>query len=77
MWADESIALSAKVHDVAVMDEDDSKADFRTGKPRPQWHIKELSPEYIAWSEKAAEDQMTKAACRLAATLETLWPDPQ
>jgi len=74
-WANESIALSAKVHDVVVTEEDDSQQDFRTGKPRPQWHIKELSPEYVAWSTKAAEDQMTKAGYRLAATLEALWPD--
>jgi hypothetical protein len=76
VWAKESLALSAKVHDVTVTDEDDSQADYRSGKPRPQWHIKDLSPEYIAWSEKIAEEQMIKAGCRLAATLETLWPDP-
>jgi uncharacterized repeat protein (TIGR01451 family) len=74
-WANESLALSAKVHDVTVTDEDDSQTDFRTGKPRPQWHIQDLSPEYIAWSDKAAEEQMIKAGYRLAATLEALWPD--
>jgi hypothetical protein len=74
-WAKESIALSIKVHDVDVMNEDDSQTDFRTGKPRPQWHIKDLTPAYIAWSDKAAEEQLIKAGCRLAATLETLWPD--
>jgi hypothetical protein len=76
VWAKESIALSAKVHDVTVTDEDDSQTDNRTGKPRPQWHIQDLSPAYIAWSDQAAEEQMIKAGCRLAATLETLWPDP-
>jgi hypothetical protein len=75
VWAKESIALSAKVHEVIVTDEDDTQKDYRTGKPRPLFHIKDLSPEYIAWSDKAAEDQMIKAGCRLAATLETLWPD--
>jgi hypothetical protein len=75
VWANESVALAAKVHHVIVLDEDDSQMDDRTGKPRPQWHIKDLPPEYIAWSEKAAQEQMIKAGCRLAATLETLWPD--
>jgi hypothetical protein len=75
VWADESVALSAKAHEVTVMDEDDSQKDFRTGQPRPQWHIQNLSPEYIAWSDKVAEEQMTKAGYRLAATLEALWPD--
>jgi S1/P1 Nuclease len=74
-WADESVALSAKVHDVTVTDEDDSQTDFRTGQPRPQWHIQNLSPEYIAWSDKTAEEQMTKAGYRLAATLEAIWPN--
>jgi hypothetical protein len=74
-WADESLVLSAMVHDVAVTDEDDSQKDDRTGQPRPDWHIKDLSPEYIAWSEKTAEEQITKAAYRLAAMLKTLWPD--
>ena len=74
-WADESLALSAKVHDVTVTDEDDSQKDFRTGRPRPQWHIQDLSPEYVAWSDKTAEEQMIKAGYRLAATLEALWPD--
>lgn len=73
-WANESLVLSAKVHDVTVLDEDDTQVDYRTGKPRPIWHIKDLSPEYIAWSCKAAEDQMTKAGYRLAATLEAIWP---
>jgi hypothetical protein len=75
VWANESLALSAKVHAVVVTNEDDSQTDNRTGKPRPQWHIKDLSPAYIAWSDKAAEEQLIKAGCRLAATLETLWPD--
>jgi len=74
-WADESLALSAKVHDVTVLDEDDSEMDSRTQQPRPRWHIKDLSPEYIVWSQKTAEEQMTKAGYRLAATLEALWPD--
>ncbi len=43
-------------------------------KPRPVWHITELPPDYIAWSCKTAEDQMTKAGYRLAATLEAIWP---
>ena len=75
VWADESLALSAKVHDVTVLDEDDSQSDWHTNQPRPQWHIKELSPEYIAWSQKTAEDQIMKAGHRLAATLQALWPD--
>ncbi len=75
VWADESLALSAKVHDVTVLDEDDSQLDWRTNQPRPQWHIKDLSPEYIAWSQRTAEDQMMKAGYRLVATLEALWPD--
>ena len=74
-WAGESLALSAKIHEVAVTDEDDSELDYRTHKPRPQWHLKDLSPEYTAWCEKTAEEQMTKAGYRLAATLEALWPD--
>jgi hypothetical protein len=74
-WAKESVALSAKVHDVAVVDEDDTHTDFRTGAPRPQWDIKDLTPEYIAWSCKTAEQQMTKAGYRVAATLEAIWPD--
>ncbi len=73
-WANESLALSAKVHDVTVLDEDDSQKDYRTGAPRPQWHIRDLSPAYIDWSCKTAEEQMTKAGYRLAATLEALWP---
>ncbi len=76
-WANESIALSAKVHHVTVVDEDDSQTDSRTGAPRVQWHIKDLSPEYIEWSGKAAEEQVEKAGYRLAATLEALWPDKQ
>jgi hypothetical protein len=74
-WANESIALSAKVHDVTVTEEDDSQKDFRTGQPRPQWRLQDLSPEYIGWSDKTAEEQITKAGYRLAATLEALWPD--
>jgi hypothetical protein len=73
-WANESLALSAKVHDVTVLDEDDSQTDSRTGAPRPQWHIKDLTPEYITWSCKTAEKQMTKAGYRVAATLEAIWP---
>jgi hypothetical protein len=76
-WAKESIALSAKVHDVTVLDEDDSRTDNRTGAPRPQWDIKQLTPEYIAWSCKTAEEQMTKAGYRVAAVLEAIWPDKQ
>jgi hypothetical protein len=76
-WANESLALSAKVHDVTVVDEDDSQTDNRTGAPRPQWHIKNLTPENIAWSCKTAEEQMTKAGYRVAATLEAIWPDKQ
>jgi len=75
VWADESLALSAKVHDVTVLDEDDSQLDRYTNRPRPQWHIKDLSPEYIAWSQKTAEEQIMKAGYRLAATLQALWPD--
>jgi hypothetical protein len=73
-WANESLALAAKIHDVTVLDEDDSQKDYRTQKPRPVWHIKDLTPDYIAWSCKTAEDQMTKAGYRLAATLEAIWP---
>jgi hypothetical protein len=74
-WAKECVALSAKIHDVTVEDEDDSQTDYRTGAPRPEWHIKDLTPDYIAWSCKTAEDQMTKAGYRLAETLEAIWPD--
>jgi len=73
-WADESVALSAKIHDVTIVDEDDSHTDNRTGAPRPQWDIANLTPEYLAWSGKTAEQQMTKAGYRLAATLEAIWP---
>jgi hypothetical protein len=73
-WANESLALSAKAHGVTVLDEDDRQLDNRTQKPQPVWHIQELSPEYIAWSCRTAEDQMTKAGYRLAATLEAIWP---
>jgi hypothetical protein len=76
-WANESVALSAKVHAVAVVDEDDSEKDFRTGAPRPRWHVQDLTPEYIAWSCKTAEEQITKAGYRVAATLEAIWPDKQ
>ena len=75
VWANESIVLSAKVHDVTVTSEDDTQKDFRTGQPRPQWRIKDLTPAYVAWSDKAAEEQLIKAGCRLAATLEAVWPD--
>ena len=74
-WAAESLALSAKAHDVTVLDEDDTQTDFRTGAPRPEWHIANLTPEYIAWSRKTAEDQMTKAGYRVAGVLEAIWPD--
>jgi hypothetical protein len=73
-WANESLTLSAKAHDVAVLDEDDSQLDYRTQQPRPVWHIKNLSSEYIDWSCRTAEDQMTKAGYRLAATLQAIWP---
>lgn len=73
-WAAESILLSAKVHDVVVTAEDDSHTDYRTGAPRPEWRIKDLSPEYISWSCKTAEDQMIKAGYRVAAILEAIWP---
>jgi hypothetical protein len=73
-WANESLALSAKVHDVTVLNEDDSQLDNRTQKPRPVWHVKDLTPDYISWSCKMAENQMTKAGYRLAATLEAIWP---
>lgn len=74
-WAAESIELSAKVHHVQVLDEDDSHTDFRTGAPRPQWDIQDLTPAYIAWSEKTAEQQMIKAGHRVVETLEAIWPD--
>jgi hypothetical protein len=73
-WANESLALAAKVHEVPVLDEDESQVDFRTGQPRPQWHLQELSPAYLDWSCRVAEEQMTKAGYRLAATLEAIWP---
>lgn len=73
-WAGESIILSAKAHDIPVIDEDDSEVDTRTGGAYTQWHIQNLSPDYIAWSCKTAEDQMTKAGYRLAAVLEAIWP---
>jgi hypothetical protein len=73
-WANESLALAAKVHKVTVLDEDDRQKDYRTQKSRPLWHIQELSPQYIAWSCDTAEDQITKAGYRLAATLEAIWP---
>jgi hypothetical protein len=76
-WANESIVLSAKVHDVTVMDEDDSHVDYRTQAPRPQWDIQNLTPAYVDWSCQTAEDQMTKAGYRLAATLEAIWPNKQ
>ncbi len=67
-WANESLALSAKVHDVTVLDEAD-------GQRGAQWHIANLTPDYISWSCKTAEEQMTKAGYRVAATLEAIWPD--
>jgi hypothetical protein len=75
IWAGESVALSAKVHDVTILNEDDSEKDYQTGAPRPRWHIANLTPEYIDWSRKTAEEQMTKAGYRVAATLEAIWPD--
>jgi hypothetical protein len=75
VWANESLALSAKVHDVIVTDEDDSQKDHHTGQPRPQWHIQNLTPGYIAWSDRTAREQMAKAGYRLAAMLDALWPD--
>jgi hypothetical protein len=74
-WAAESIVLSAKVHNVTITNVDNSRTDYRTGNPYTMWQIKDLSPDYIAWSCKVAEDQMTKAGYRLAAMLESLWPD--
>jgi hypothetical protein len=74
-WAAECLPLSAKIHAVTVTDEDDSQKDYRTGQPRPRWHIGDLSPEYIQWSQDTVEQQMTKAAYRLAATLKAIWPD--
>jgi hypothetical protein len=74
-WANESVVLSRKVHDVTVKDEDDSEKDSRTGAPRPRWHIQDLTPEYIDWASRTAEQQMTKAGYRVAATLEAIWPD--
>jgi hypothetical protein len=74
-WARESVILSAKVHNVTVMDEDDSEQDYRTGGPRPKWHIKDLSPDYIHWACDTAEQQMTNAGYRVAETLEAIWPN--
>jgi hypothetical protein len=73
-WAAESIVLSAKVHDVTIVAVDDTEKDYRTGGPYTRWDIKDLTPDYIAWSCKTAEEQMTKAGYRLAATLEAIWP---
>jgi len=72
-WAAESIILSAKVHDVPILAEDDTHKDYRTGAPRPEWKIK-LSPEYIDWACQTAEQQMTKSGYRVAAVLEAIWP---
>ncbi|HWD21243.1 MAG TPA: S1/P1 nuclease [Verrucomicrobiae bacterium] len=72
-WANESLALSAKVHDVNVLQEE-TYADRYTGKSRVRWPIADLSPEYLTWSAAAAESQITKAGYRLAHTLETIWP---
>jgi len=74
-WADESLALSAKAHDVPVLSEDDSIIDRYTGRPRPQWRIRDLTPEYTAWSVNVTESQLAKAGCRLARTLEIIWPE--
>jgi hypothetical protein len=73
-WANESLALSAAVHGVVVLDEDDSQTDSRTGAPRPEWHIKDLTLPYKDWSCRTAEKQMTKAGYRVAAVLEAIWP---
>jgi hypothetical protein len=73
-WAAESIALSAKIHDVTVLDEDDSQTSYRTGKPFPRWHIKNPSPEYVTWACQTAQQQITKAGYRVAETLEAIWP---
>jgi hypothetical protein len=73
-WAGESLAIAAKIHEVTVLEEDDSRRDYRSGKPQSIWRIKEPSAEQIAWSRKTAEEQITKAGYRLAATLEAIWP---
>ena len=72
-WANESLVLSAKVHDVTVLSKEDYENNY-TGKTQSRWHIAELSPDYIAWSTATAESQITKAGYRLAKTLETIWP---
>ena len=35
----------------------------------------DLSPGKIAWSDKTAEERITKAGYRVAAVLEAIWPD--
>jgi hypothetical protein len=72
-WADESIALSARIHQVRITSEEDA-IDRYTGKHRPRWHIADLTPEEIAWDDATAESQLTKAGYRLAKVLETIWP---
>jgi hypothetical protein len=72
-WADESLALSAKAHDVSVLKEEQT-VNRHTGKPQERWVIADLSPEYIAWSTDTAESQIKKAGYRLARTLEMIWP---
>ena len=74
-WADESIALSAKVHDVPRLDEDDSQTDRYTGKARPAWRLADLTPDYSTWAESTAETQITKAGYRIAETLKRIWPE--
>ncbi len=72
-WADESLVLAAKVHEVKVLSEEEA-VDRYTGKPRPRWHIAELTPEYIAWSTATADTQIAKAGYRLAEALKAIWP---
>ena len=73
-WADESLALSARVHDVHVLAEKDVVNRY-TGNTQPQWEISDLSPEYIAWASDTAASQIQKAGYRLARTLEAIWPN--
>ncbi len=72
-WANESLALSAKAHDVQVLKEEETVNRY-TGKPQARWEIADLSPEYIAWSTDTAESQIKKAGYRLARALEMIWP---
>ena len=73
-WADESIILSAKVHNVTVLKEED-QIDRYTGKPRPRWRIADLPPDYVSWAEATTDSQLAKAGYRLAKTLEAIWPN--